>query len=48
VKNNILVKNPVVAYLPKNFLKIKENLSQTERLFNFNAIGVWQTCHDPF
>jgi hypothetical protein len=33
-----------------------ENLSQTQRLFNFNAISVlkivnlnvWQTCHDLF
>ncbi len=44
------------AYLPKNLLWIKENLSQTQRLFNFNALSVlkkvnpnvWQTCHDLF
>ncbi len=28
------------AYLPKNFLWIKENLSQTQRLFNCNDISV--------
>jgi hypothetical protein len=34
----------------------KENLSKTQRLFNFNArsvlkkvnLNVWQTCHDLF
>ncbi len=44
------------AYLPKNLLWIKENLSQTQRLFHFNAtsvlkkvnLNVWQTCHDLF
>ncbi len=46
----------IFANLSKKFLWIKENLSQTPKHYNFNAISVlkkvnlnlWQTCHHLF
>ncbi len=40
LQNIFFVKNPVFANLPKILLRIKKNLSQTQKQFSFIAISV--------